>query len=161
MTGEQDQCLECLEQARLLGMGAERELKLMAERDALKKELAEALEKAGLNREPALLAQVAFAELTVDLDAKLIALQQLVDSYPDTATYRWQWIRTLIDHGDLTLAAGQLDSTLANTPPPAPIASTRRRSKSASGLFLRAISCPPVIRQDAGRDQTSRCRTRR
>ena len=43
MTGEQDQCLECLEQARLLGMGAERELKLMAERDALKKELAAAL----------------------------------------------------------------------------------------------------------------------
>jgi hypothetical protein len=35
MTGEQDQCLECLEQARLLGMGAERELKLMADRAEL------------------------------------------------------------------------------------------------------------------------------
>jgi hypothetical protein len=35
MSNEQEQCLECLEQARLLGMGAERELKLMAERDNL------------------------------------------------------------------------------------------------------------------------------
>jgi len=32
MSDKQEQCLECLEQARLLGMGAERELKLMAER---------------------------------------------------------------------------------------------------------------------------------
>jgi hypothetical protein len=39
MSNEQEQCLECLEQARLLGMGAERELKLMAERDELRKAL--------------------------------------------------------------------------------------------------------------------------
>jgi hypothetical protein len=43
MTGKQKQCLECLEQTRLLGMGADRELKLMVERDALKQELAAAL----------------------------------------------------------------------------------------------------------------------
>jgi hypothetical protein len=43
MSNEQEQCLECLEQARLLGMGAERELKLMAERDELRKALQELL----------------------------------------------------------------------------------------------------------------------
>jgi hypothetical protein len=43
MSNEQEQCLECLEQARLLGMGAERELKLMAERDVLRKALQELL----------------------------------------------------------------------------------------------------------------------
>ncbi len=36
---ESQMCLECLEQARLLGMGAERELRLIAERDELRKTL--------------------------------------------------------------------------------------------------------------------------
>ncbi|MBN8417615.1 MAG: tetratricopeptide repeat protein [Verrucomicrobia bacterium] len=64
--------------------------------------------------EQALLDAVRFFELTVEPDEQLQWLRALVQAVPEMQDYRWQLVRTLLDHEGAAEAAKLLDERLKN-----------------------------------------------
>ncbi len=63
-------------------------------------------------REAGWLDLVRFYELTVQTEARLKALQALVAAAPDEESHRWEWVRAILDHGEVAEARAWLDGKL-------------------------------------------------
>lgn len=76
-------------------------------------ELANA-EASTANREQTLHALVAFFTLTVQADQRIQWLRQLVSAAPSVEAYRWDWVRAVLDAGEVEEAVAWLDQRLAS-----------------------------------------------
>lgn len=72
-------------------------------------------------REAALHALVAFHALTVNAEKRLKALRRLVEAAPEEESYRWDWVRAILDHGEVDEAKAWLDARLAEAGAGAPV----------------------------------------
>ena len=81
--------------------------------DELEAGLAAAVEKAApAAKEAAWLARVRFYELTVNAEERLKALMALVEVAPQEESHRWEWVRAILDHGEVEEARVWLDAKL-------------------------------------------------
>ena len=85
--------------------------------------LAAAVERAApAAREAAWLARARFYELTVNAEERLKALRALVEVAPEEESHRWEWVRAILDHGEVEEARQWLDAKLAAAGARAPTA---------------------------------------
>jgi tetratricopeptide (TPR) repeat protein len=88
-------------------------------RVSLEKAVAEA--KVG-GREAMLHELAAFYALTVNPEERLRVLRLLVEAVPGEEGYRWEWVRAVLDQGEVEEAKGWLDGRLAELGARAPVA---------------------------------------
>ncbi len=85
------------------------------ERFGLLDDLREALVKAAKKAPPAeqaMLDAARFFEITVEVEERVVWLQALVKAVPQVEDYRWELVRTLLDHEGTAEAAALLDERL-------------------------------------------------
>ena len=88
-------------------------------RGSLEKAVVEA--KVG-GREAMLHELAAFYALTVNPEERLRVLRLLVEAVPGEEGYRWEWVRAVLDQGEVDEAKGWLDGRLAELGARAPVA---------------------------------------
>jgi len=99
--------------------------------DELRAELEKAADQpAPAAREAALHGLVAFHTLTVNADERLKALRRLVEAAPTEESYRWDWVRAILDHGEVDEAKVWLDARLAESGGAAPVGWVLLRSEA-------------------------------
>jgi hypothetical protein len=72
-------------------------------------------------REAALHELLAFHTLTVNAEERLTVLRQLVEAAPQEEGYRWEWVRAILDQGEVAEAKAWLDAKLAARGSRAPV----------------------------------------
>lgn len=83
--------------------------------DDLRSELEQAnTEATPTHREQTLHALVSFFTLTVQADERIRWLRELVTAAPEVEAYRWDWVRAVLDAGEVAEAVAWLDERLAS-----------------------------------------------
>jgi len=90
--------------------------------EELRSALEKAAEKVGpAGHEAALHGLMVFHTLTVNAEERLKALRLLVEAAPAEESYRWDWVRAILDHGEVNEAKSWLDAQLAESGDRAPV----------------------------------------
>lgn len=81
-------------------------------------------------QEPTLHALVQFFTLTVQAEERLKVLRLLVEAAPQVDSYRWEWVRAVLDAGEVSEALSWLDARLSAAGENAPIALVLLRAEA-------------------------------
>ncbi|MCB1227274.1 MAG: hypothetical protein KDK99_15760 [Verrucomicrobiales bacterium] len=96
---------------------------------ALRAELEARLEAEPGAREEVLRSLAEVARWTVDRQAEVRWRGQLAEEFPEGVGYRWQWVRALMEAGQLEKAAEQVDAALREAGEAAPLALVLQRAE--------------------------------